>query len=93
LIASDTANETSLLRLLADRDKGPVNEAKSEHLPFATAHAITAPFIVLPEYGTRCSTVVLADREGKWSLLERRFAADGRKSGESRYSFRRVDRQ
>lgn len=93
LIDTDSVNETSLLRLLGDRTKGPVDEVKSDRIPFATAHAITAPFIVLPEYGTRCSTVVLADNNGKWSLLERRFAADGSKTGESRYSFNRVDRQ
>ena len=80
-----------MLRVLGDREKGPVDEVKSDRLPFATAHAITAPFIVLPEYGTRCSTVVLADQNDKWSLLERRFAADGSKSGESRYSFSSVD--
>ncbi|MGI9219573.1 MAG: NRDE family protein [Woeseiaceae bacterium] len=91
LIASDAVNETSLMRLLGDRDKGPVDEAKSDHLPFATAHAITAPFIVLPEYGTRCSTVLIADKSGRWQFAERRFSPDGSKSGESRYSFSRVD--
>ena len=92
LLADNAVNETSLLRLLADRDKGPVRDVRSEHLPFATAHAITAPFIVLPEYGTRCSTVVVADRRGHWSLTERRFNAAGETSGESRFSFERVDR-
>ncbi len=93
LIDAGAVNETSLLRVLGDQDKGPVDEVKPSRLPFATAHAITAPFIVLPEYGTRCSTVVLADQDGRWSLLERRFAADGSKNGESRYSFSSVDRQ
>ena len=92
LLASGDVNETTLLRLLADRKKGPVDQAQSDRLPFATAHAITAPFIVLPEYGTRCSSVVLADAAGRWSLLERRFSAGGEKSGESRYSFSAVDR-
>ena len=87
LIDAGAVNETSLLRVLGDKEKGPVDEVKSDRLPFATAHAITAPFIVWPEYGTRCSTVVLADRNGRWSLVERRFAADGSKSGESRFSF------
>jgi len=93
LISENAVNETSLMRLLGDRDKGPVNEVRSERLPFATAHAITAPFIVLPDYGTRCSTVVLAGRNDRWSFLERRFDAGGNKTGESRYSFDRVNRQ
>jgi uncharacterized protein with NRDE domain len=91
LVRNSAVNETSLMRLLGDRNKGPVDEVRSERLPFATAHAITAPFVVLPEYGTRCSTVVLADRSGKWSFLERRFDANGRKTGESQHSFQRVD--
>ena len=93
LLDDDAVNETSLLRLLADRDKGPTNEVRSERLPFAKAHAITAPFIVLAKYGTRCSTVVMADRNNRWSFLERRFDARGDKTGDSQYSFDRVDRQ
>ena len=93
LLASKSVNETTLLRLLAERKKGPVEDARSDRLPFTTAHAITAPFIVLPEYGTRCSSVVLADSADKWSMLERRFSANGEKSGESRFSFSTVDGQ
>lgn len=93
LIESGNVNESTLLRVLADPQKGPVDEVCSSRLPFATAHAITAPFIVLPEYGTRCSTVVLVDQQAKWSLTERRFAADGSNSGESHYSFSSVNRQ
>jgi uncharacterized protein with NRDE domain len=84
-------NETSLMRLLADRDKGPVSEVKSDRLPFKTAHAITAPFIVMPEYGTRCSTVVIAEQSGRWRFVERRFVPDGSKSGESSFSFDTVN--
>ena len=80
------------MRLLGDRDKAPVDEVKSERLPFTTAHAISAPFIVLPDYGTRCSTVVLTNRNDRWSFFERRFDSGGNKLGETRYSFDRVDR-
>ncbi|MDA0706276.1 MAG: NRDE family protein [Proteobacteria bacterium] len=93
LLASNSINETALLRVLADREKGSAHDVASDHLPFATAHAITAPFIVLPEYGTRCSTVVVADRNGRWSLTERRFNPAGENAGESRFSFERVNRQ
>lgn len=93
LLTDNAANETALLRLLADRNKGPSSEVKSNRLPFATAHAITAPFIVMPDYGTRCSTVVMADQQGRWSLLERRFSPSGDKTGESRFSFDCVNGQ
>lgn len=87
LVSKGQTNETALLRLLADRDKGPASEVRSDRLPFATAHAITAPFIVTPDYGTRCSTVVRHDRDGGWHFLERRFDAGGEASGNTRVSF------
>jgi len=87
ILAKGDANNTHLLRLLDDREKGPVSEVRSDRLPFATAHAITAPFIVTPEYGTRCSSIVRADSDGGWQLLERRFDAAGKNTGESQYSF------
>ena len=87
LLAAGSSNDTELMRLLDDRQKGAASEVKSDRLPFATAHAITAPFIVLPDYGTRCSTVVRASVDGSWTLLERRFDPAGKQSGESRYAF------
>ena len=87
LLEEDRVNDTHLLRLLDDRQKGPTEEVKSNRLPFSTAHAITAPFIVTPDYGTRCSTIVRADHAGQWHFLERRFDANGNTSGESRFSF------
>jgi len=91
LLDSKKTDETALLRLLGDRDKGPTSEVRSDRLPFAKAHAITAPFIVMPEYGTRCSTVVRRDRGGSWHFLERRFDPGGRAIGDTRLSFSGVE--
>ena len=87
LLEQGRANETHLLRLLGDMEKGPVDEVKSDRLPFSIAHAITAPFIVTPEYGTRCSTIVRVDHDGIWHFLERRFDSGGNTVGESLFSF------
>ena len=87
LIKTDQLDETTLMRLLADRQKGPASEVRSDRLPFATAHSITAPFIVMPDYGTRCSTIVRHDRTGSWHFFERRFNADGVAIGDTRVSF------
>ncbi len=45
-------------------------------------------FIRAPVYGTRCSTVVLVDREGKGWIAERRFHPDGSDAGETHIDFR-----
>jgi len=87
LLDSNAVNETTLLRLLDDRALGPVEEVESDRLGFAKAHAITAPFIVMPDYGTRCSTVVTMDSSGAWRMIERRFDPEGVSSGESRFTF------
>jgi uncharacterized protein with NRDE domain len=38
-------------------------------------------FIKASVYGTRCSTVVLIDHEGRGMISERRFTADGEEDG------------
>ena len=93
MLTTGSVNETNLIRLMNDRNKGPVAEVEPGRLDFTTAHAITAPFIVMPDYGTRCTTVVLADKNGNWHFTERRFDASGDKSGESRFTFKELSRQ
>jgi uncharacterized protein with NRDE domain len=87
LIRHDLVDVESLARLMDDRQRGPADEVEHGRLDFETAHAITAPFIVLPEYGTRCTTVVLVDNDGRWRFFERRFDNQGRRTGESDFSF------
>lgn len=85
LLDSGDINETSIMRLMNDREKAPVSEVDKGRLDFGTAHAITAPFIVLPDYGTRCTTAVLVDGDGNWRFTERRFDRSGSSIGESRF--------
>jgi uncharacterized protein with NRDE domain len=87
LIGRDAITPESLFQLMSDREKGPADDVERGRLDFDTAHAITAPFIVLPEYGTRCTTVILVDRRGGWQFFERRFDPDGLCTGESVFSF------
>ncbi len=87
LLDSQQLSESSLMELLGDGDRGPPSEVRDERLPFDIAHAITAPFIVSDDYGTRCSTVVRAESSGRWHFLERRFGPQGSQTGDSSYSF------
>jgi uncharacterized protein with NRDE domain len=86
LLDADSLDDDDLFGLLGDRERGPADEARVDRLPFETAHAITAPFIVRPDYGTRCSTVVRAAASGDWEFSERRFDNMGRTTGESRFT-------
>lgn len=44
--------------------------------------------IVAPAYGTRCATVLLADRDGRVQFAERLFDAQGNEGTTARYEFR-----
>ncbi len=87
LIEAGRVNETNLLRLLDDRNKASVSEVEPSHLGFEKAHAMTAPFIVQADYGTRCSSVVLLDNKDQVRFTEKRFTADGSGSGRSDFRF------
>lgn len=65
---------STLFDILADRSMGTADE-----YPL---------FILNPVYGTRCSTMLLVDRDGQGHIIERRFNADGALSGESSVTFR-----
>jgi len=87
LLARDVINETNLLRMLDDRQKSRVDEVETGDLSFDKAHAMTAPFIVLPDYGTRCSTTVVRETRGSVRMTEKRFAATGETVGQSDFRF------
>jgi uncharacterized protein with NRDE domain len=80
------AGVEGLFALLADRT--PAEEPPAAHtgaLPREWARALSAPFVLHPEYGTRCSTVLLLEDDGTLQLIERRFDPAGRLSGETEF--------
>ncbi len=46
---------------------------------------LSAPFVVNPEYGTRCTTVILLGHDGAAWIGERRFDASGASTGQSEW--------
>lgn len=50
---------------------------------------LDAAKIVAPAYGTRCSTVLMAESGGRMQFAERAFGADGTDGGTLRYEFAR----
>lgn len=87
LVQDGDANESAMLRLMADRSTAPAHDIDNSELPFEVARALTAPFIVSSDYGTRCTTVLTWANDGRISLRERRFDANGDKTGESAFRF------
>jgi uncharacterized protein with NRDE domain len=87
LIDEDVVNESRLFRVLDDRERASARDLDTQGLPFEKAHAFSAPFIVLPDYGTRCSTVLLRDANGELRVSEKRFGPDGHATGQSDFRF------
>lgn len=74
-----------LLALLADRTPTAPGESGESGLPPEWERPLSAPFVLNPEYGTRCSTVVLIDSHGTTVIRERRFDPAGDPSGETEF--------
>jgi uncharacterized protein with NRDE domain len=73
-----------LLDLLSDRETAPAESLQPGDLSPEWARKLSAPFVLDPEYGTRCSTILTADDAGM-ALVERRFDSAGRVSGQSEH--------
>lgn len=87
LLDDDNLNESTLFRVLADTSVAASADVETRGLPFSKARAMSAPFIVLPDYGTRCSTVLLQSNDGNVRISEKRFAPDGQSTGQSDFRF------
>lgn len=78
--------ETLLDGLQEDRLTGPNDQPlPPSDAPFEPA--VSPIFIRNPLYGTRCGTVVAVDEEGQGVIVERRFDAEGRITGETTLPF------
>ena len=76
-----------LFALLADTTVAADAELPSTGVTLERERLLSAPFIVSPTYGTRCSTVLTIDRDGAAHFVERTFSADGGVRGEVEYAF------
>jgi len=76
-------NPRELLAMLDDRTPSAAgDDAQSSDLAPEWRRALSAPFVLHPVYGTRCSTAVLLAASGALHVIERRFDAAGDCSGE-----------
>jgi uncharacterized protein with NRDE domain len=77
----------SVFALLADRTPAPAATLPSTGVSEQWERVLSPAFIVTPSYGTRCSTVVVADRNGDVRFIERSFDAAGTMTGEAAFEF------
>jgi uncharacterized protein with NRDE domain len=86
LHGADQAAEP-LLEVLADETRPADAELPSTGLDLERERLVSPIFIRAERYGTRCSTVVCIDREGRGEIVERRFGPGGEPAGATALKF------
>ncbi|MBI4911114.1 MAG: NRDE family protein [Acidobacteria bacterium] len=76
-----------LFALLGDRREAPDAELPRSGVSLDWERRLSPAFIVSPDYGTRCSTVLLLGRDGEARFHERSFGTEGQLLGERRFQF------
>jgi len=81
-----------LMAILADRTPATDHEPLPQNgLSREWERVLSSPFVVHPEYGTRCSTVLLLTPSGDLLLYERRFDPSGGVSGQTEVALKAGD--
>ncbi|NLA68146.1 MAG: NRDE family protein [Gammaproteobacteria bacterium] len=70
-----------LFAALADTGVAPDDELPDTRVGIELERTLSPPFVSGPDYGTRCSTVVLVG-DGRMLFAERRFGPDGVRTGD-----------
>ncbi|MES2885254.1 MAG: NRDE family protein [Pseudomonadota bacterium] len=87
-LATGRGGDTApLFSALADDHQPADAELPDTGVGLARERFVAPAFIRGREYGTRCSTVIVVDAEGRGTVIERRFGPEGLLLGESRVGF------
>lgn len=87
-LAAGTDDLSPLWAALADRTQAEHAELPQTGLTAEWERLLSAAFIQHPEYGTRCSTVLLLGHDGRLQLEERSFDAQGSPAGVAEWRLR-----
>jgi uncharacterized protein with NRDE domain len=91
LLAQNEVRADDMFALLNDRQQAEESELPSTGLPADWERLVSSPFILNERYGTRCSSVLLVERNGRTILHERRFDNTGTQTGTTRFEFKSAD--
>jgi uncharacterized protein with NRDE domain len=86
-LGQDDPSAVEFFDLLTDRTPAATDVVPDAGLPPELLQALSAPFVRHERYGTRCSTVLLVEHDGRIVVHERRFDAAGEQTGATRIEF------
>lgn len=90
VLKDEEVDPEALLELLADGNASSSTRLTTEELMSEPEQATRRIFINSPVYGTRSSTVLLVDRNGEISLVERQYDADGKPGRTYGYRYKKT---
>ncbi|HEY0767167.1 MAG TPA: NRDE family protein, partial [Steroidobacteraceae bacterium] len=86
LARAERSSPQALFELLNDRTRLAEDAALPRTgLAREWERILSAPFVLHPDYGTRCSSVVLQEPGGRLYFAERRFDSRGEPAGETEF--------
>jgi len=88
LLKRPSFDDEDALALLADTTLAPDSELPDTAIPLEWERALSAIFIAMPSYGTRCSTLLLAAADGRQNFVERRYNRTPQKWQQSEFSWK-----
>ena len=77
LITEEEINTDALISCLSSRAPFPDEQLPSTGIEFGMERALSPPFIVTPEYGTRCTTALLWSHDGTIEMVEQNYLPGG----------------
>ena len=87
LLDKSSFNHGEAFALLADTTQASDEKLPDTGIPLAWERALSAIFITMPKYGTRCSTFLTVGADGQRFLTERRFTGGPQQWDESKFSW------
>ncbi len=88
LLEQENIEPEMLFQVLRDEATAPDHELPKTGLELERERALSAMFIKTPDYGSRCSTLILQDREGNMEFIERVFNLQDFSFTEKKYQWK-----
>jgi len=82
---SDIIDTEDLFNLLTDRTRYPDHTLPDTGAGIELERSLSSIFVTRDDFGTRCSTVILIDRNNRMTFLERSFDEQGNSTGTVEY--------
>lgn len=73
LLLTEDFSQKSLFSIMMDESKAKIEDLPNTGLSTQMEWALSAPFIITPDYGTRCTTLLKIDLKGNISFTERSY--------------------